>query len=67
MKIHSKKLEQTNDGSGIYYDNIKITDKRTGLNEYTSFEEWIEIISKNENFNPKKYHPELFGEQPELL
>lgn len=64
MKIHGKKLEQTEDRDGIYYDNIKITDKRTGLNEYTSFEEWINIISNNENFNPKKYHIELFGEQP---
>jgi len=63
MIIHGKKLEQTEDRDGIYYNNIKITDKRTGLNKYTSFEEWIEIISKNENFNPKKYHPELFGEQ----
>lgn len=65
MIIHGKKLEQTEDRDGIYYDNIKITDKRTGLNEYTSFDEWIVIISKNENFNPKKYHPKLFGIQQE--
>jgi hypothetical protein len=64
MKIHGKELSITEDGEGIYYDHIKITDTREGLNKYTSFDEWIEIISKNPNFNPKKYHPKLFGEQP---
>lgn len=60
MKIHGKKLEQTNDGDGIYYDNIKITDKRTGLNQYTSFEDWVKIIEENENFDPRAFHPDLF-------
>ena len=63
MKIHGKKLEQTNDGTGIYYDNIKITDTRACLNEYYSFEDWVRIITENKDFNPKKYHPELFGKQ----
>jgi hypothetical protein len=61
MIIHGKKLEQTQDGDGIYYDNIKISDKRTGLNSHISFDEWSVIISNDEKFNPKKYHPEIFG------
>ena len=65
MKIHGKELSMTNNGTGIYYDHILITDTDNDLNKYTSFEEWIEIISKNPKFNPKKYHPKLFGEQPE--
>lgn len=65
MEIHGKKLEQTNDGTGIYYDNILITNKnRDRLNSHLSFNDWVEIIEKNPDFNPKKYHPDLFGEQP---
>lgn len=64
MKIHGKELSMTNDRTGIYYDHILITDTDNDFNKYTSFEDWIEIISKNPNFNPKKYHPKLFGEQP---
>ncbi len=61
MKIHGKKLEATNDGNGIYYDNILITDKTNDrLNSHLSFKDWVEIISKDENFDPKKYHPNLF-------
>lgn len=61
MKIHGKELTQTNDGSGIYYDHILITDKSKGLNEYYSFDDWIRIISNNPNFEPRKFHPNLFS------
>lgn len=60
MIIHNKKLEVTNDGDGIYYDNIKITDKRTGLNSHMNIEDWKNLIEKDKDFNPKKYHPDLF-------
>ena len=63
MKIHGKNLEQTNDGDGIYYDNIKITDKRTGLNENMSFYDWKKLIEKDENFDPKKYNPYFFKDK----
>lgn len=68
ITIHGKQLEQTEDGTAIYYDNIKIGDKN--LNQGYSFEDWIRIISANENFDPRLYHPNLFGSihtTPELL
>ncbi len=61
MEIHGKELYQTEDGDGIYYDNILITDRRNGLNAYYSFEDWIRIITNNPDFNPRIYHPNLFG------
>lgn len=60
MKIHGKELYQTEDGDGIYYDNILITDKRRGLNEYNDFAYWVRVITANPNFDPRKYHPNLF-------
>jgi len=62
MRIHGKQLSITEDGTGIYYDNILITDtNRDRLNSHLSFKDWVAIISKDENFDPKKYHPELFN------
>lgn len=61
MEIHGKQLYQTEDGDGIYYDNILITCRRRGLNAYTSFEDWVRIISKNIDFDPRIYHPNLFA------
>ena len=61
MKIHGKELHITEDGEGIYYDHILITDTRKGLNKYYSFEDWVRIITNNPNFEPRKFHPNLLG------
>ena len=56
MEIHGKILETTNDGEGIYYDNILIRSKRRPLNEYTDWDYWVKRISANPNFCPAVFH-----------
>ena len=61
MKIHGKELTITQDGTGIYYDHIKIMDNSgtEKLNEYTDWDYWVDRISKNPNFDPLIFHPDL--------
>lgn len=57
--IHGKVLETTNDGEGIYYDNILIRSKRRPLNEYTDWDYWVKRISENPNFCPAQFHEDV--------
>ena len=50
MKINGKELSITNDGDGIYYDHKLIMDRRTGLNEYTDWNYWVNRITNDPEF-----------------
>ena len=51
----------TEDCTGIYYDCVKIMDNSGAekLNEYTDWAYWVDRISKNPNFDPFVFHPNL--------
>lgn len=52
-------LESHDYGNIIYYKNVLIKSKRQGLNEFSTYDEWVEHIHNNPNFCGCQYHDNM--------
>jgi len=62
MLINGKELSSHDNGNIIYYDHILIKSvSHPKLNEYSTFEQWVEHINNNPEFCGCKYHSIMKG------
>ena len=54
--FYTHEIHYSDDGEGIYYDNILIMSKRRPLNEWTDWDYWVKRITDNPNFCPAVFH-----------
>lgn len=51
MKIGNYKLEQTNDGTGIYLNGYLVDDKISAKTYWKGWDEWVRVLSINDSYD----------------